>query len=99
MTTRFLEEAEAELDEAVANYNDQVDGLGIELAAEVQRGLAHIEKFPEGWQRLNRRVRRYRLRRFPYGLVYSVLPSEIVVVAVMHLHRAPDYWRERLKKL
>jgi toxin ParE2 len=39
------------------------------------------------------RVMRYRLRRFPYGLVYRLAESEIVVLAVMHLHRKPDYWK------
>jgi hypothetical protein len=39
------------------------------------------------------RVRRYRLNRFPYGLVYAVLDNEIVIVAIMHLHRKPDYWQ------
>ncbi len=99
MTIRFLEEAEAEFDAAVAYYSSRAAGFGTELAKEVRLGLSRIEKFPEAWQRLGRRVRRYRLRQFPYGIVYAVLPSEIVVVAVMHLHRAPEYWRERLKRI
>jgi toxin ParE2 len=99
VTIRFLEEAEAEFDAAVAYYNAQAAGVGTELAMEVQLGLSRIEKFPEAWQRLGRRVRRYRLNQFPYGIVYAALPSEIVVVAVMHLHRAPEYWRERLKRI
>ena len=31
--------------------------------------------------------------RFPYGLLYRLLEWEIVVLAVMHLHRKPDYWK------
>jgi hypothetical protein len=73
-----------------------VAGLGTEFAIEVRAALARIEEFPDAWQLLARRVRRYRLSRFPYGLVYTQLPSEIVLVAVMHLHRRPDYWKERL---
>jgi hypothetical protein len=29
-------------------------------------------------------------------VVYQVLDSEILVVAVAHLHRAPGYWTDRL---
>jgi hypothetical protein len=36
------------------------------------------------------------LKQFPYGLVYHQPESDwIEVVAVMHLHREPDYWRRR----
>jgi len=86
-------------DAAIAHYDSQAAGLGTELAKEVQLGPSRIEKFPKAWQPLGRRVRRYRLSQFPYGIIHAVLPSEIVVVAVMHLHRAPEYWRERLKRI
>ena len=95
----LLADAEAELDEAVAYYNAQSAGLGAEFAAEVRDGLLRIREYPDGWQLLGNRVRRYRLRRFPYGLVYAPLPTQIVIVAVMHLHRKPDFWKERLPQI
>jgi toxin ParE2 len=96
---RFLKSARAEFEEIVAHYEAKVAGLGSEFALEVQQGLARIGEFPYGWQRLGPRVRRYRLTRFPYSLVYAPLPGEITVVAVMHFHQAPGYWRRRLKEL
>jgi hypothetical protein len=89
---RFLAEAEGELDSTVAYYNSQLSGLGAEFATEVSNSVARIEEYPKAWQLLGSRVRRYRLSRFPYGLVYIELESEIVILAVMHLHRRPDYW-------
>lgn len=35
-------------------------------------------------------------RRFADGLLYDVRGEVIVIVAVMHLHRRPSYWRTRL---
>jgi hypothetical protein len=35
------------------------------------------------------------LSRFPYKLLYSVETDCIYIIAVAHLHRAPDYWVER----
>lgn len=99
MTVRFLADAEAELADGVAYYDGLLPGLGTEFALEVRDGLARVEEYPKAWQLLGRRARRYRLSRFPYGLVYAELPSEIVVLAVMHLHRKPDYWRERLTQI
>ena len=97
MTIRLL--AEAELDEAVAHYEALSAGLGAEFAKDIRAGLALIEEYPDGWQLLGRRVRRCRPRQFPFGLVYALLNAEIVVVAVMHLHRKPGYWKERLAEL
>jgi toxin ParE2 len=94
---RFLVEASAELADAVAYYNEVLSGLGAEFAREVRDGLSRIKEYPKAWQLLGPRVRRYRLNRFPYGLVYAPLESEVVVLAVSHLHRKPDYWVERLE--
>jgi toxin ParE2 len=96
VTVRFLAEAKAELANAITNYDVQLPGLGAELASEVRDGLARIEEYPKAWQFLSSRARCYRLSRFPYGLVYAEHQSEIVVLAVMHLHRKPDYWKARL---
>jgi hypothetical protein len=71
VTIRLLAEAEAELDEAVAQYEALSAGLGAEFAADIRIGFALIEEYPDGWQLLGRRVRRYCLRRFPFGLVYD----------------------------
>ena len=95
MTVRFLVEAEVELDDAIVYYEAQLAGLGVEFAAEIRAGLARIEEFPDAWQLLGRRVRRYRMNRFPYGIVYTIHGDDIFVVAVMHLHRKPDYWQTR----
>ena len=96
---RFLAEAEAELDDTVRYYDRQRAGLGSEFATEVEFAVARVRQFPLAWQQLSRRIRRARLTRFPYGLVYAPLTSEIVILAVMHLHRKPDYWTPRLSQI
>ena len=97
MTVRFLEVAQRELDEAIAYYNSQVPGLGDAYLVESVATIERIRRFPEAWQPLGEQVRRCRLRRFPYGLIYTVDEGDILVVAVAHTHRRPGYWRDRLK--
>ena len=99
MKVRFLPAAGAELDEAVAHYNGLAPGLGRELVIEVRQGLALMVEFPDAWHKLGPRVRRFRLKRFPYGVIYAALPSEIVVIALMNLRRKPGYWKNRLKQV
>ena len=96
MKTEFLAAAEAELAEAVAYYNEQSEGLCYEFAAEVKLTLARIIQFPDAWAKLSPRTRRCRTKRFPYGLVYQVRGDLLLIVAVMHLRRHPDFWKSRL---
>ena len=97
MTVRFLEVAQRELDEAIAYYNSQVPGLGDAYLVESVATIERIRRFPVAWQPLGKQVRRCRLRRFPYGLIYAVDEGNILIVAVAHTHRRPGYWRDRLK--
>lgn len=44
-------------------------------------------------------VRRCLVNRFPFGVIYSVEQGEIFILAVMHLRRHPDYWKDRLQEI
>ncbi len=57
-----------------------------------------ILSFADSWPKLSENTRRARTNRFPYGLIYTSDKNVIIVVAVMHLHRKPDYWKSRLIK-
>ncbi|MEZ0271994.1 MAG: type II toxin-antitoxin system RelE/ParE family toxin [Methylophilaceae bacterium] len=98
MKVRFLLPAQYELDEAIEYYNSEVPELGNAFLLETLAVIERICQYPEGWHPLSPNTRRCRLRRFPYGVVYAMLDGEIVILAVAHLHRKPDYWRERLSQ-
>jgi plasmid stabilization system protein ParE len=95
MNVRLLAVAEAELDEAIAWYGRQAPGLGDAFLVELLRALRLIERHPYAWQALDSDIRRCRLTRFPYAILYGLEGSDIVVLAIAHMHRAPTYWRNR----
>lgn len=94
---RFLEPAEQELDDAREYYNDQAPNLGDAFVLEIISTLRRIELYPDAWMEIAADIRRCRLNRFPYGIIYSQDNDEILVLAIAHLHRKPDYWIERLE--
>lgn len=96
MRVGFLVPAEEALVEAVAYYNNESEGLGFEFAVEVKRAISRIVDYPAAWAALSKRTRRCRTNRFPYGILYQVRGDMILVVAVMHLHRNPTSWSDRL---
>jgi hypothetical protein len=91
MEAVFLAPAPPEFADAVMCYNTQRDGLGEEFAEEVQRTIARIIEYPEAWSSLSRRTRRCPMNRFPYGIMYQLRGNTLLIIAVMHLHRAPQH--------
>jgi plasmid stabilization system protein ParE len=96
MRISFLEPARLELDDAVSYYNYEKAGLGEAFLSEILRTLDRIGGFPDAWQPLSRRTRRCRTRRFPFGVIYHKREEDLLIVAVAHLHRSPEYWKDRL---
>ncbi len=96
MEIRFLEIAQVELDDAVEYYNSESPGLGDQFLLDVVNALERIKQYPEAWHPFEDNTRRCQTRRFPYGVVYQSLKSEILIVAIAHLHRKPDYWGDRI---
>jgi len=96
MRTRFLQIAKRELDDAVDYYNRERPGLGYEFLWEVFFAIDRIKQFPQGWQTFYEDARRCPVRRFPYGIIYVQEKDLILILAIAHLHRDPDYWIDRL---
>ena len=98
MIVRLLAVAEQELDDAISHYNEESAGLGDAFLLETLAALDRIRKYPEAWHPLGRQIRRCRLRRFPYGLIYALDEGDVLILALAHTSREPGYWRDRLKR-
>jgi hypothetical protein len=96
MKLRFDPAAVNEAVEAALYYDGQQPGLGRKFDDAFEAGLQSILESPQRWPRLGKTARRYLLKRFPYGIVYTATKREVMVHAVTHLRRRPGYWSERL---
>ncbi len=97
MKLRLHPEAEVEARSAFDYYKLQYAGLGAEFSAALDTALDDVQNAPLVWRIFKHGCRRRLLKRFPYGVIYRVERDEIVVHAVMHLRRKPEYWRSRLE--
>lgn len=93
---RFHPEAQLEFRESAAYYEGCRSGLGVDFADEIESVLRRIPEAPERWPSIGEDVRRCLARRFPYGILYTIEPGYILIIAVMHCSRKPGYWRDRL---
>jgi plasmid stabilization system protein ParE len=92
----FHPEAKAELARAARWYGTERRGLGKEFRRECRAAIRCIARTPEAFGILRGDVRCHLVHRFPYGVLYEIQDSAIFIVAVMHLHREPDYWQGRV---
>jgi len=94
-TVRFVTPASVEMAQAAEWYEQQAPGLGETFLDRIDAAAAFIQQYPQASEELHDGLRRKMIRQFPFGLLYAVELDEIVVHAVMHLHRRPGYWDDR----
>jgi toxin ParE1/3/4 len=99
---RYHPAARDELRGAIAYDEADHPGRGIDLEEAVRRVIRRIQLLPQSaprWPRIESSVeiRRAKVKRHPYLVVYAVLDDQVVVLAIAHTSKRPGYWRERIE--
>lgn len=63
--------------------------------AALEEAIAQACRQPPVYRRFDREFRKVRVGKFSYAVVFRVAGEEVQVLAVMHLHRRPGYWKSR----
>lgn len=92
MVLSFHALAERELNDAAQYYDREQAGLGAAFIADVQRCTDAILEHPQAGPVIRGGIRRRLCRRFRYGVLYTIQPETVRVLAVMNLRRRPAYW-------
>lgn len=96
MRVRFEECAKLEFDDARAWYRAIRPALDRSFSQEVRAATRRMAHMPLMYPLEMGDIRRCVLTQFPYTLRYAVRGDLIIIVAVSHHHRAPDYWVDRI---
>jgi len=91
----FLPEAALEAEEATRYYEERVSGLGVRFRLELMSVCAAIARKPLLWRERPGGFRRVNLPGFPFYVAYFIRGERIVVAAVGHARRHPNYWKQR----
>ena len=83
-------EAEADLREAFAWYEQQREGLGQEFMDKVEQAFAMLADSPTRYPMVRRNTRRALVRRFPYSIYFVQKGDTILVLGVLHQRRNPE---------
>lgn len=92
---RMTRAASRDLSEALKFYENGEPAMDLVFLTEYEKALDRIRQYPSGWAWLESGKRRCQLHIFPYAIIYKELETEISVIAIMHMHRDPEFWRSR----
>lgn len=92
---KFHPDAETEMIAAAAYYEEQQLDLGRRFLVSVQDSINRIMLNTHLYPVVELDVRRCFTKTFPFGVLFRVQPGQIIIMAVMHQHRDPDYWKYR----
>ena len=97
ITIELSNEAEAEFYDIVDYYKQYDQTLSYDFIQEFEDVVRRITKFPKaGHPYLHQTLRSF-LDRFPYAIIYKIYRDHLIVIyAIMHLKRSPEYWKTRV---
>jgi hypothetical protein len=89
--------AESELVESAKFYERRREFLGDNFLDLIGETLVKIQANPDLGKPGKFSTRSWKVRRFPFRIVYLDQAEHLWIVAVAHLSRKPNYWLERLE--
>ncbi len=95
MKLRWHPDARAEADSAAAFYAEKRPGIAQRFLDDLEIALRRVQRHPQAYRRVDGDIRKCRVPHFPCGVIDRVRFEHIEILAVMHLRKAPDYWRQR----
>jgi plasmid stabilization system protein ParE len=93
---RFVAPARREFLAEFAYYRNKEFGLGSRFLTAVEDATARALSYPLTGTPASENTRRMFLKDLPFALVYRPEENGIVVFALAHHARRPEYWRDRI---
>lgn len=87
--------AEIDYTDSLNWYAARSVDIANDFDAEFDRALSKIANAPECFPLCDARHRYFLLRRFPFRIIYRIIHDDVVVIAVAHTSRSPNYWADR----
>ena len=100
MRLEFHPEAREEFHDAAHWYEERSLLAGDRFVQAMRSAVDAIMADPQRYQQLDGGIHIFRLKKFPFRIYYSheAASDALVVHAVMHEKRRPDYWRGRISR-
>jgi toxin ParE1/3/4 len=91
----YHEDARLDFDESVDYYRQRSTGAALGFTAAVDEAIDQILANPGRFPAIHGGCRYCALKGYPFRIIFRDEPNRLVIVAIAHAKRRPDYWRGR----
>jgi plasmid stabilization system protein ParE len=88
LVVNYLAGAHRDFDEGFDWYLERSPQTAVRFADAIDAALIVIAKNPTRYARLKERYRQFRLKRFPFSIVYRAEVDRIIIVEIAHAKRS-----------
>lgn len=89
---KFLALAQNELDDLFESLEYQEKNQGYKFIEEIEKMLTLIKAYPTLWHKNSTNTHKCLINGFPHAIIYQYINDNIMVVAIMSLHKKPIHW-------
>lgn len=94
---QLLTSAEQDLDETIHWYmTENSESLARRFYTTYQKTIEQICSMPSAYALLEEDYRWKAVGKFPYKIIYRIEEDTIIVVAIAHNKRHPNFWKDRI---
>ncbi len=92
------EKAELDFDNSYLYYAEESEKVAENFYQHINSAFENIAKNPYAFQIVLGAIRRYILKRFPFIVYYRIIEQTIQIIAIFHVSRNPEIWKQRTMK-
>jgi hypothetical protein len=95
MKIRFSKLSKHDYDISILYYKKESDSLSERFKSDIKESIKRIETFPNLYPKINDRVQKCVLSKFPYTIYYTIKDESIYILAIANHYKNPEEYNER----
>lgn len=95
MKIRFSKLSKSDYDISVDYYKRESDNLAVRFKNNIKKSIKRIEAFPNLYPKINDRVQKCVVLKFPYTIYYTIKDEDIYILAIASHYKNPDEYSKR----
>ncbi|HRO45307.1 type II toxin-antitoxin system RelE/ParE family toxin [Agriterribacter sp.] len=86
-----------DIDESIVWYEKKIKGLGLRFLQSFEEVIVRIVDNPYSFSYLKKPVRKAKIKRFPYRVIYVINDHTIYILGVINVRRSNRFIKKRAR--
>jgi hypothetical protein len=95
MKIEFSKASKVDYNISIEYYRNQGDELALRFKADIKQSINRIEMFPNLYPKIDDRVHKCVVSKFPYTIYYIIIDEIIYILAVANHYKDPQTFMKR----